>query len=84
MANVEHQLRAGLARPWPVSGYAEVSWRPESIGDHCGGFAARGVTGWVRQLHALVRPRTFEDLVILSEKPVDERLWLHDLDSSKP
>jgi hypothetical protein len=54
-SNVVHQLRAALARPWPVSAYAEVSQRPDSKGDQCGGFAARGVTGRIRQLHARVR-----------------------------
>jgi len=54
-SNVVHQLRAALARPWPGSAYAEVLQRPESKSDHCGGFAARGVTGRIRQLHALVR-----------------------------
>jgi hypothetical protein len=55
LLNVVHQLRAALARPWPVSAYAEVSQRPDSKGDQCGGFAARGVTGRIRQLHARVR-----------------------------
>ena len=46
---------AALARPWRVSAYAEVRQRPESNWDHCGGLAARGVSGRIRQLHALVR-----------------------------
>jgi len=55
LLNVVHQLRAALARPWPVSAYAEASRRTDSKSDHCGGFAARGVPGRIRQLHALVR-----------------------------
>ena len=55
LLNVVHQLRAALARPWPLSAYAEVSGRSESKSDHCGGIAARGVSGRIRQLHALVR-----------------------------
>ena len=64
MANVVHQLRAALARPWPVSAYAEVSQRPDSKGDQCGGFAARGVTGRIRQLHALVRQQAVKGRVL--------------------
>ena len=63
-SNVVHQLRAALARPWRVSAYAEVSGRSESKSDHCGGIAARGVTGRIRQLHARVRQQAVKRKVL--------------------